>query len=109
MSSEQGQVVVLPCTEASLGCGSCGKGRFVRQLPRGFHIWTPENKEIFHKDDERLKGWEMLNHWLLKCKKPLGTMNILLTLAMNAGVQIRCELSCCFRIFRMVFVAVGHA
>lgn len=35
---------------ASLGCGSCGKGRFVRQLPRGFHIWTPESKEIFHKE-----------------------------------------------------------
>ena len=38
----------------------------------------------------------------------LGTMNILLTLAMHAGVQIRCELSCYFRIFGMVFVAVGH-
>ena len=38
----------------------------------------------------------------------LGTMNILLTLAMHAGVQIRCELSGYFRIFGMVFVAVGH-
>ena len=36
--------------EASLGCGSCGKGRFIRQLPRGFHIWTPKSKEIFHKE-----------------------------------------------------------
>ena len=35
---------------ASLGCGACGKGRFVRQLPRGFHIWTPKDKEIFKKE-----------------------------------------------------------
>mmetsp|Transcript_121478 Transcript_121478/g.288706 ORF Transcript_121478/g.288706 Transcript_121478/m.288706 type:complete len:215 (+) Transcript_121478:66-710(+) len=35
---------------ASLGCGSCGKGRFVRQLPRGFKIWTPASAQIFHKE-----------------------------------------------------------
>ncbi|CAJ1340147.1 unnamed protein product [Effrenium voratum] len=35
---------------ASLGCGSCGRGRFIRQLPRGFHIWTPKDKAIFHKE-----------------------------------------------------------
>ncbi|CAK8988735.1 unnamed protein product [Durusdinium trenchii] len=35
---------------ASLGCGSCGKGRFIRQLPRGFHIWTPESSPIFHEE-----------------------------------------------------------
>eukprot|EP00439_Symbiodinium_sp_Y106_P024926 s2142_g3.t1 len=34
---------------ASMGCGSCGKGRFIRQLPRGFHVWTPADAEIFQK------------------------------------------------------------
>ena len=35
---------------AGMGCGSCGKGRFVRQLPRGFKIWTPAQDQIFHKE-----------------------------------------------------------
>jgi len=35
---------------ASMGCGACGKGRFIRQLPRGFKIWTSESKAIFHKE-----------------------------------------------------------
>ncbi|CAE7360526.1 unnamed protein product [Symbiodinium natans] len=35
---------------AGLGCGSCGKGKFVRQLPRGFKIWTPESAKIFHTE-----------------------------------------------------------
>ena len=35
---------------ASMGCGSCGKGRFVRQLPRGFKIWTPAEDKIFHEE-----------------------------------------------------------
>lgn len=34
---------------ASMGCGACGKGRFIRQLPRGFHVWTPSDAEIFQK------------------------------------------------------------
>eukprot|EP00931_Biecheleriopsis_adriatica_P066585 TRINITY_DN40907_c0_g1_i1.p1 TRINITY_DN40907_c0_g1~~TRINITY_DN40907_c0_g1_i1.p1 ORF type:complete len:245 (-),score=36.50 TRINITY_DN40907_c0_g1_i1:201-935(-) len=35
---------------ASMGCGSCAKGKFIRQLPRGFKIWTPESTPIFHKE-----------------------------------------------------------
>lgn len=35
---------------ASMGCGSCAKGRFIRQLPRGFKIWTPKSKPIFNKE-----------------------------------------------------------
>jgi len=35
---------------AGMGCGSCGRGRFVRQLPRGYRIWTPESADIFHDE-----------------------------------------------------------
>jgi len=35
---------------AGMGCGTCAKGRFIRQLPRGYYIWTPEESEIFHKE-----------------------------------------------------------
>lgn len=35
---------------ASMGCGSCAKGRFIRKLPRGYQIWTPKSKPIFHKE-----------------------------------------------------------
>mmetsp|Transcript_15982 Transcript_15982/g.34591 ORF Transcript_15982/g.34591 Transcript_15982/m.34591 type:complete len:265 (+) Transcript_15982:174-968(+) len=35
---------------AGMGCGTCGKGRFVRQLPRGFYIWTPSDAQIFQKE-----------------------------------------------------------
>lgn len=33
-----------------MGCGSCGRGRFIRQLPRGFHIWASASAEIFHRE-----------------------------------------------------------
>mmetsp|Transcript_28725 Transcript_28725/g.95399 ORF Transcript_28725/g.95399 Transcript_28725/m.95399 type:complete len:276 (-) Transcript_28725:254-1081(-) len=35
---------------AAMGCGTCGRGRFVRQLPRPYTIWTPEDAEIFTKE-----------------------------------------------------------
>jgi len=35
---------------ASMGCGDCARGRFIRRLPRGFHIWTHLDEEIFHKE-----------------------------------------------------------
>eukprot|EP00408_Alexandrium_pacificum_P056044 CAMPEP_0171241568 /NCGR_PEP_ID=MMETSP0790-20130122/45161_1 /TAXON_ID=2925 /ORGANISM="Alexandrium catenella, Strain OF101" /LENGTH=237 /DNA_ID=CAMNT_0011708179 /DNA_START=1 /DNA_END=711 /DNA_ORIENTATION=- len=34
----------------AMGCGTCGRGRFIRQLPRGFNIWTPPDAEIFHRE-----------------------------------------------------------
>lgn len=34
---------------AGMGCGTCARGRFVRQLPRGFHIWTSEDAPIFRE------------------------------------------------------------
>mmetsp|Transcript_53030 Transcript_53030/g.152819 ORF Transcript_53030/g.152819 Transcript_53030/m.152819 type:complete len:229 (+) Transcript_53030:76-762(+) len=37
-------------TTAAMGCGTCAKGRFIRQLPRGYYIWTPKEAEIFHKE-----------------------------------------------------------
>jgi len=35
---------------ASMGCGDCARGRFVRRLPRGFHVWTSAREEIFQKE-----------------------------------------------------------
>lgn len=35
---------------ASMGCGDCARGRFIRRLPRGFHVWTKSSEEIFHKE-----------------------------------------------------------
>mmetsp|Transcript_80677 Transcript_80677/g.164201 ORF Transcript_80677/g.164201 Transcript_80677/m.164201 type:complete len:116 (+) Transcript_80677:342-689(+) len=35
---------------AAMGCGACGKGRFIRQLPRGFKIWTSASEPIFQKE-----------------------------------------------------------
>jgi len=33
-----------------MGCGACAKGKFIRKLPRGYKIWTPESEPIFHKE-----------------------------------------------------------
>mmetsp|Transcript_8192 Transcript_8192/g.23429 ORF Transcript_8192/g.23429 Transcript_8192/m.23429 type:complete len:272 (-) Transcript_8192:168-983(-) len=35
---------------AAMGCGTCGRGRFFRKLPRGFYIWTSAQEPIFHKE-----------------------------------------------------------
>mmetsp|Transcript_101389 Transcript_101389/g.180249 ORF Transcript_101389/g.180249 Transcript_101389/m.180249 type:complete len:247 (-) Transcript_101389:87-827(-) len=35
---------------AGMGCGACAKGRFIRKLPRGYKIWTPESADIFSKE-----------------------------------------------------------
>eukprot|EP00933_Yihiella_yeosuensis_P048367 TRINITY_DN444_c0_g1_i1.p1 TRINITY_DN444_c0_g1~~TRINITY_DN444_c0_g1_i1.p1 ORF type:complete len:258 (-),score=58.14 TRINITY_DN444_c0_g1_i1:260-1033(-) len=35
---------------ASMGCGACGRGRFIRKLPRGYQVWTPASASIFSKE-----------------------------------------------------------
>mmetsp|Transcript_94349 Transcript_94349/g.185000 ORF Transcript_94349/g.185000 Transcript_94349/m.185000 type:complete len:206 (-) Transcript_94349:158-775(-) len=37
-------------TVAAMGCGTCARGRFFRQLPRGYKVWTPPDAAIFHTE-----------------------------------------------------------